>query len=88
MPQALSDTLRDSSVKFSSGPALLFNPGFRYLVTSYQELREASGRVASLLQSRGVKMGDRVIIWGPTVHNGYSHFSAVSGRVPSSSPLI
>lgn len=65
MPQTLTDMLRESSVKFSADAALLFKPGFRYLVTSYQELWEASGRVATLLQSRGVKKGDRVIIWGP-----------------------
>ena len=38
MLQTLSDMLRESSVKFSSQPALLFKPGFRYLVTTYQEL--------------------------------------------------
>ena len=65
MPQTLSDMLRETSEKYSSRPALLFKPGFRYLVTSYQELWEASGRVATLLQHRGVKKGDRVIIWGP-----------------------
>ena len=65
MPQTLTDMLRESSEKFSSRPALLFKPGFRYLVTDYQELWNASGRVATLLQSRGIQKGDRVIIWGP-----------------------
>lgn len=65
MPQTLTDMLRESSTKYSSRPALLFKPGFRYLVTNYQELWEASGRVATLLQNRGIKKGDRVIIWGP-----------------------
>ena len=65
MPRTLSDMLKESSERYSSRPALLFKPGFRYLVTSYRELWEASGRVATLLQQRAVNKGDRVIIWGP-----------------------
>ena len=45
--------------------ALLFKPAFRYLKWSYSRLWKESGQVATLLQQRGLKKGDQVIIWGP-----------------------
>ncbi len=45
--------------------ALLFKPGFRYQRWSYQRLWSESGRVAALLQARGVSKGGQVVLWGP-----------------------
>ena len=45
--------------------ALLFKPGFRYQRWSYSDLWEEAGRVASLLQQRGLTKGDRALLWGP-----------------------
>ena len=45
--------------------ALLFKPGFRYQRWSYDRLWSESGRVATLLQRRGLSKGDQVIVWGP-----------------------
>ena len=45
--------------------ALLFKPSFRYQRWSYQRLWSESGRVASLLQARGLSKGDQVVLWGP-----------------------
>ena len=45
--------------------ALLFKPGFRYQRWSYDRLWSESGKVATLLQRRGLSKGDQVIVWGP-----------------------
>ena len=45
--------------------ALLFKPGFRYQRWSYDQLWAEAGRVASLLQDRGLNKGDQVLLWGP-----------------------
>ena len=48
-----------------SRDALLFKPGFRYQLWSYDRLWKESGQVATLLQSRGLVKGDQAILWGP-----------------------
>ncbi len=45
--------------------ALLFKPAFRYRRWSYSQLGAQSGQVATLLQQRGLKKGDQVVLWGP-----------------------
>ena len=45
--------------------ALLIKPAFRYLRWTYRQVWEDSGRVAALLQQRGVAKGDQVILWAP-----------------------
>ena len=64
-PETLDQFLRDSARRFNDRPALLFKTGFRYQRWSYAQLWEEAGKVASLLQQRGVAKGDRVILWGP-----------------------
>ena len=63
--ETLADFLKVKAGLFGDRPALYFKPGFRYLSWSYRELWEGAGRVASLLQSRGIGKGDRVLLWAP-----------------------
>ena len=65
MEQTIDRFLQDAARRFDDRAALSFKPGFRYLHWSYREVWEGAGRVAALLQQRGVAKGDRVIIWGP-----------------------
>ena len=60
--ETLADFLKAKADLFGDRPALYFKPGFRYLSWSYRELWEGAGRVASLLQSRGIGKGDRVVL--------------------------
>ena len=65
----ISDTLveflRTTAEKHASRDALLIKPVFRYLRWTYSRLWEDSGKVASLLQQRGLTKGDQVVLWGP-----------------------
>ena len=63
----LIELLENSSKTFGANPALLIKPSFRYLVWSYADLWDDSGRVASFLQDQGVKKGDRILLWGPNM---------------------
>ena len=57
--------LENSVETFGSRDALLFKPGFRYQKWTYARMWEESGKVATLLQQRGLTKGDQVLIWGP-----------------------
>ena len=63
----LVELLETSSEAFGANPALLIKPSFRYLVWSYADLWNDSGRVASFLQDQGVEKGDRILLWGPNM---------------------
>ncbi len=63
--ETLVEFLRLAVERHGPRDALLLKPAFRYLRWSYRRLWEESGRMASLLQSRGLKKGDRVVVWGP-----------------------
>ena len=63
--ETVIDFLRGAVEKYGSRDALLFKPGFRYQRWSYSRLWNESGQVATLLQRRGLTMGDQVILWGP-----------------------
>ena len=65
VPDTIVEFLRQTVARHGSRDALLIKPAFRYLRWSYEQLWEDSGRVASLLQSRGLKKGDQAILWGP-----------------------
>jgi long-chain acyl-CoA synthetase len=45
--------------------AFIHRTGVRRFITTYAQLYESALRCASLLERRGVKPGDRVILWGP-----------------------
>ena len=57
--------LRRAVEKYADRDALLFKPAFRYLRWSYSRLWDESGRVATLLQRRGLTKGNQAILWGP-----------------------
>lgn len=61
----LNDFLRQIVERNSSKPALQYGPGKPTEVWTYEELWQRSGRIARWLQDRGVRKGDRLIIWGP-----------------------
>ncbi|MBI4197692.1 MAG: AMP-binding protein, partial [Chloroflexi bacterium] len=63
MAETLVQFLQDSSKRFGLRPALLMKPGFRYRQWNYQQLWDGSGKVAALLQQRGLRKGDRAILW-------------------------
>jgi long-chain acyl-CoA synthetase len=65
MLQTINQFLEDAARRYGGRPALLFKPGFRFRTWSYRDLYDDVQRVATLLQSRGIGKGDRVVLWGP-----------------------
>ena len=65
MAQDLVAFLHETSERYGSKIALLVKLGIRYRTWTYEDMWAESGRVASLLQAKGVKPSDRVAIWGP-----------------------
>ena len=61
----LVEFLRGVAERWGGRDALLFKPAFRYQRWSYSRLWEESGRVAAMLQQRGLKKGDQAVLWGP-----------------------
>ena len=61
----LVDFLQGRAEEFCDREALLFRPGFRYRRWSYADVWEGAGRIAAMLQGRGLSKGDRALIWGP-----------------------
>ena len=61
----LVDFLQGRAEEFCDREALLFRPGFRYRRWSYADVWEGAGRIAAMLQARGLSKGDRALIWGP-----------------------
>ena len=65
VPNTIVDFLREAAARHGPRDALLIKPAFRYIRWTYDKLWEDSGRVATLLQRRGLSKGDQVILWGP-----------------------
>ena len=65
VPDTIVDFLREAAERHGPRDALLIKPAFRYIRWTYDRLWEDSGRVATLLQRRGLSKGDQVILWGP-----------------------
>ena len=65
MPDTIVEFLREAAVRHGPRDALLIKPAFRYIRWTYDRLWEDSGRVATLLQRRGLSKGDQVILWAP-----------------------
>ena len=65
VPNTIVDFLREAAERHGPRDALLIKPAFRYIRWTYDKLWEDSGRVATLLQHRGLKKGDQAILWGP-----------------------
>ena len=65
MGSNLVEFLRGVAERWGGRDALLFKPAFRYQRWSYSRLWEESGRVAAMLQQRGLRKGDQAVLWGP-----------------------
>ena len=65
MGSNLVEFLRGVAERWGGRDALLFKPAFRYQRWSYSRLWEESGRVAAMLQQRGLGKGDQAVLWGP-----------------------
>ncbi len=65
VPDTIVDFLREAAARHGPRDALLIKPAFRYIRWTYDRLWEDSGRVATLLQRRGLSKGDQAILWGP-----------------------
>ena len=65
VPDTIVDFLREAAARHGPRDALLIKPAFRYIRWTYDRLWEDSGRVATLLQRRGLNKGDQAILWGP-----------------------
>ena len=63
--------LKNIAGKYGLRTALLFKPVFRYQRWSYERLWEEAGRVATLLQQRGIKKVTVSCCGDPTALNGY-----------------
>ena len=64
--KTLVDFLERVAQRSGNRPALLAKADGGFRAWSYTDLWEGSGRVASMLQDRGLKKGDRAILWGPS----------------------
>ena len=63
--ETLVELLEEAARRFQHRDAFLFKPGFRTQRWSYGQLWEQTGKVASILEQRGITKGDRVVIWAP-----------------------
>jgi len=59
----LNTLIEDSAGRFGQKPALLFEPGYRTRIWTYEQLLADSQAVAGWLADRGVRKGDRVVLW-------------------------
>ena len=65
MVQTLIQLVEQSVGRFGPRSALLIKAGASYERWTYTGLWEFAGKVACLLQQRGLQKGDRVLLWGP-----------------------
>jgi len=69
-------TLLDDFRRFNRQIAVVRHQGIRRIATSYGEIARLAGRFASLLVRRGIRPGDRVLLWG---ENGAEWIAALYG---------
>ncbi|MDA0734283.1 MAG: AMP-binding protein [Chloroflexi bacterium] len=61
----LVELLESASQEFANETALAITPGVRQQRWSYHQVWDFSGRLAHLLKTKGLKKGDRAVIWAP-----------------------
>jgi len=61
----LVELLGSTSQEFGDATALTITPGIRQQRWSYHQVWDYSGRLAHLLNIKGLKKGDRAVIWAP-----------------------
>jgi long-chain acyl-CoA synthetase len=71
-------SLVDDFQRHGNQTAIVTRHGLRKEVTTYKTLANLSGRFAALLESRRIRKGDRVLIWG---ENGPSWIAAFFGCI-------
>lgn len=59
--------LQEAAARFGPKPALVIQRGYRTERWSYGYLWELSGRLAKYLLGKGLKPGDRVLLWAPNM---------------------
>jgi long-chain acyl-CoA synthetase len=64
-PTTLVEFMELGAQRFGAAPALLYKPGLRYETWSYSRLLDDARRFAALLESKGLRRGDRILICGP-----------------------
>lgn len=69
-------TLLDDFRRYGSAIAVVRYKGNRRHVTTYAELARLAGRFAALLESRGIRQGERVLLWA---ENGAEWIGAFYG---------
>ncbi len=79
MTGTLAEFLQERARRFGPRTALLIKPGSRYRKWSYSDLWEQAGRLASLLQQRGLQRGDRALLRAPNTHEWVVPSSAAYG---------
>ncbi len=57
------ELMEDAVARYDRKPFLLIRPGFRTRITRYRDLGRIVPRVARVLHDRGLRQGDRAIIW-------------------------
>jgi len=75
--------IRMLSKEYEDRPAIYFKSAFRTFTFSYSQIHDRCLRVANYLSQKGIKKGDRILIWS---YNGQEYASillgcAVSGTV-------
>lgn len=80
----LGDFLTEIAARHGRLPALIIKPGFRTRVTTYARLETLALRAGRYLQQRGVKKGDRVLLWAPNMPEWVEVFFACQkiGAIP------
>ncbi len=63
--KTLLDILIEGRKRFSQFPALKIKPRYRSIVWNYSELYNFAFGISKLLRERGIKKGDRVLLWAP-----------------------
>jgi long-chain acyl-CoA synthetase len=61
--ETVLELMQDAVRRYDRKPFLLIRPGFRTRVTRYRDIGRLAPRVARVLHDRGLRKGDRAIIW-------------------------
>jgi long-chain acyl-CoA synthetase len=63
MAETVLELMQEAVARYDRKPFLLIRPGFRTRITRYRDLGRIVPRVARVLHDRGLRKGDRAIIW-------------------------
>ena len=63
MADTVLELMQEAVARYDRKPFLLIRPGFRTRITRYRDLGRIVPRVARVLHDRGLRKGDRAIMW-------------------------